>query len=288
MTTQSTNRTPWWQWIGALFLVLAAYRETLRWLVVSWLGSPYYSHGFLVPLISVGLALWIERQPSRPLDSQNRKGKDFCIGLLIVSLAMALHLYASRHRHFLLSALTLPAALGGLILALGRGALLKRQAFPLIFLLFMIPLPWLEQSTPWLSRTVASAVAALVRPVGIAVTAAGARIQLTGTALTIGAPCSGVNSLAALVTLATLYAFVSHCRLSARVLIVVLSVPIALLANLVRVLAILLLAHYVNLDLALGFFHDWSSPFLFLVAIGLLVVISRGLGCRGLRFDSSR
>jgi exosortase len=288
MTTQDTDRTPRWLWVGALFLILAAYRDTLRWLVVSWLGSPYYSHGFLVPLISVGLAFWIERQQPPGSERRHRPGQDFVVGLVLVALAIALHLYALRYRHFLLSSLTLPAALSGSILALGGAVLLKRQAFPLIFLLFMVPLPLLEQSTPWLSRAVASAVAALVRPLGIAVTTAGARVQLAGTALAIGAPCSGVNSLAALVTLATLYAFVSRCRVSARVLIVILSIPIALCANLVRVLAIVLLAHYISLDLALGFFHDWSSPFLFLVAMGLLIVIGRGLGCRGLRFDTSR
>jgi exosortase len=287
MTTHDANRAPWWLWVGALSLILAAYRDTLRWLVVSWLGNPYYSHGFLVPLISISLAFWIERRQPAGSEGLHGTGQGFFVGLVLVALAFALHLCALRYCQFLLSALTLPAALSGLTLTLGDIALLKRQAFPLLFLLFMVPLPWLEQSTPWLSRAVASAVAALVRPLGIAVTTAGARVELAGTALAIGAPCSGINSLAALVTLATLYAFVSRCRVGARALIVILSIPIALCANLVRVSAIVLLAHYVSLDLALGFFHDWSSPFLFLIAIGLLVTIGRGLGCRGLRFDTS-
>jgi exosortase/archaeosortase family protein len=69
---------------------------------------------------------------------------------------------------------------------------------------------------------------------------------------------------------------------------VLLSAPIALIANYLRVFSILLLARYWDVDVALGFFHDWSSPFLFLMALALLITVGRGLGCYGVRLDISR
>jgi exosortase/archaeosortase family protein len=63
------------------------------------------------------------------------------------------------------------------------------------------------------------------------------------------------------------------------------SIPIALLANLVRLCALIALAYYVGEEIALGFFHNWSSFFLFLLATALLLFLGRIMRCRELRTD---
>ena len=286
--SQDRHAAPSWLWLAAVALVALVFSETLRWLVVTWLGSPYYSHGFLVPVVSLAVAVLLERQSASEPRHARTSQKAFWFGALWVALSIVAHLVALRYHRSVSSALALVSAVSGLVLALGDAQTLKRQAFPLAFLLLMVPVPWLEQSTPYLSRLVASAVAGIARAAGMNVITSGARVELAGTALTIGAPCSGVNSLAALVTLAVLYAFLSRCSLAARSAIIVLAVPIALTANLLRVLLILVLAQYWSVDVALGFFHDWSSPLLFLMALATLLSIGRGLGCQGNRFDTSR
>ena len=244
------------------------------------------SHGFLVPAVSLVLAILLERQRLGGPGQRPVTHREFWIGVLWIALSIVAHLFALFYRRFLLSALALVSTLGGAVFTLGGTATLRRHAFPLAFLLLMIPLPWLEESTPLLSRWVAVAVAAISRAMGMKVAISGARIELAGTALIIGAPCSGVNSLAALTTLATLYAYLTRCELAPRLLIVAVAIPIALLANLLRVLLILILAQYWSVEIALGFFHDWSSPALFLIALFTLLAVGRGLGCQGHRFDT--
>ena len=266
-------------------LLGATYGRTLRWLAVTWLGNPYYSHGLLVPIIAGVLAWYGWRRAGRETGT-TPSWPDLLAGGLLVAVSLAAHLVALRRSLWVLSAGSLVAAIAGLTLALGGRATLRRHAFPIGFLLLMIPLPWLEQWTPALARAMAAAARAVVVPLGVPITVQGARVELADTAMVIGAPCSGVNSLAALVTLAALYAYLVRGPLPARIALVLLAVPVALLANLMRLVVILLLARYVSAEVALGFFHDWSSPFLFLVALALLIALGKGLGCRGSILDT--
>jgi exosortase len=279
--THEAERTPapLGVWLLSLALLLAAFFPTLRWLVITWLGSPYYGHGILVPLIA-GWSAW---RLSRGRDGAPSAA--FWPGAGVLAAALAAHLGALGRGQHLLSALALVVGLGGLVMALGGLATLRRMAFPLAYLLLMIPLPWMEASTPALARGVARWAAALARPVGVQAAVEGARVSLAGGAMTVGAPCSGLNSLGALVALAALYAFLLRGPLWARATLVALSPAIALAANLARIWLLLVLGHYVSIPFALRYFHDWSGFLLFLLALGLLIAIGKGMGCREIRAD---
>ena len=277
-------RAPWWLWVAALGLWLAAFYPLWEWLVATWLGSPYYSHGFLVPLVSLLLAWRLER--GRPAAAEQGLGnKDVFGGLLLAGLGLGGGWGAIRRGLWPWAGVALIGTLAGIVWALAGRATLRRQAFPLAFTLLMVPLPWPEAITPPLARAVAGAAAGLARGLGIPATAQGAQVQLGGIALAVGAPCSGVNSLAALVTLAVLYAFLVRGPWWGRLGLVAAAAPIALLANLVRVTAMVLLAHGAGVAVALKYFHTWSSPLLFLLALGLLVLVGRGWRCSGIRSD---
>lgn len=284
-TEQQVRPAPWWVWLLAALLVGAAFASTCRWLGDSWLGNPQYAHGFLVPLVSVALAWRLQRRGGRGPESTPSSRGAFVGGVVLLGAGLGLHLASLAKGAHLGSSLALVLVLAGVVLSLGGWTLLRRQAFPLAFLLAMIPLPWLETSAPYLARIVAGAAAEMARWLGIEVITAGAQIMLPGTSLTVGAPCSGVSSLAALATLTVLYAFVVQGPVLSRLLLVALAVPIALGANLVRVWLTLLVTHYAGADLALTLFHDWSSPLLFLAALALLIALGKGLRCSGIRSD---
>lgn len=190
---------------------------------------------------------------------------------------MGLHVLALARQLYPISAASLILVLSGLVLALARTETLCRLAFPLGFLLLMIPWPYLERTTPYLARWVANAAATITRAMGLEVITSGARVELPEATLVIGAPCSGVNSLAALMTLAVLYAFLVRGALGARLALVILALPIALLANLVRVCLLVLLAHSFGAEAAMRYFHYGASPFLFLLALGMLILVGKGL-----------
>lgn len=260
----------------SLVLYLAAFWRTCAWLVASWLGDPYYSHGLLVPLIAAYLAWRRRSQPGKPA---------FAVGLATVSAGYGLQLLALSRSAYLLSALALVLGLAGLTLVWRGWAGLRRWGFPLVFLTLAVPLPILERWTPALAQWVAQASATLARLLGIPVLVEGARLLLPSAELVVGAPCSGVNSLAALVTLAALYAFVLSGPRAHRWALFLLSVPIALLANLLRVTLLLVVAALAGAGAALRLFHDASGIVLFLLAVGLLLALGRLLRCGGLRSD---
>jgi len=284
-TRQRPQVLTWWPWAAALMLVAFSYYPTLVWLITSWLGNSYYSHGFLVPLVSLVLAWRLQRRRASESSALVVSGRSFAAGLALAGLGLGMHILALTRQLYLISAASLILVLSGTVLALAGADTLRRQAFPLGFLLLMIPLPYLEKTTPYLARWVASAAATVTRAAGLEVIVSGARVELPETTLVIGAPCSGVNSLAALTTLAVLYAFLVRGPLVARLALVILALPIALLANLVRVCLLVLLAHYFGEAAAMRYFHNWSSPFLFVLALGMLIIMGKWLRCGEIRSD---
>lgn len=285
MSSEDTRRAlaPW-RWLAAVALLLLTFYPTLRWLLLTWRADPSYSHGLLVPPISAILAWRIERRAGGARDVSDAPSRVDRLGLLLL-VGLALHLLSVVRQSYLLSALGLILVLGGIVAWLGGGAMLRRQAFPLGFLAFALPLPWLASLATPLARLMAALAAGLARFLGIAATATGARLELANSSFVIGAPCSGMNSLVALTALACLYAFLLRCARWRRALIVLLAIPLALLANLVRLVALLVAARLAGAQAALGWFHSWMGAAEIALALGLLLLVGRGLGCNELRSD---
>jgi len=253
-------------------------------MVRTWLGSPYYGHGFLIPVISATLAWRLQRNKPVPESRMGIEGP-FWASMALIATSLGLHFFSFARELYLISGVSFVLVLAGVVLAWAGPVIVRRQAFPLFYLLLAIPLPWLESGTPYLARAVAQVAARMARALGIPVLIEGARITLPQAALVVGAPCSGVNSLAALLTLAVLYAFLVCGPVTSRLVLVALSLPIALLANLLRVFLVIVLAYWVSLDAAMTYFHGWSSLALFVMALGLLVIVGKGLRCSGIRSD---
>jgi exosortase len=250
---------------------------TLTWLVASWLGNPYYSHGFLVPLIAGGLT-WRRRDVlamPQPDDA----------GLALIAAGLVAHLAALPWRLSVVSALSLVVVLAGLVWTFWGRVALRRLAFPLVFLAVAVPLPWIERVSPPLEAFVARYATQCARAVGVAATNVGAQISLTGTTFVVDAPCSGLQSLVALFTLALLFSYLVSGPAWARALLVVAALPAALLANLVRVTSLFWVADVFGAQAGLGYYHTLSSPVLFVVAFGLLIALSWGLRCSEIRPD---
>jgi exosortase len=260
-------------------LLLLSY-PALVWLVSSWLSNPYYTHGFLVPPIAALLA-W---RQWRYVSGELRQGGVW-IGLLITLVAMAVVVWAMRWQNYFVVALALVAVLTGILLYLEGWPRLKHWLFPLLFLAFMVPLPFIDLSSPWLESFTAQSAATLARLVGISAVQQGGEITLPNTAITVGAPCSGLRSLVTMVTVGVVWVYLVQGRPLAKALLLVAIVPLVALSNILRIFILLVVAVLLGEDVALTYYHDWSSPILFLMALGLLLVLGKVLGCSRLRDD---
>lgn len=248
-------------------LLFALYGKVLVGLGLEWYSDPDYSHGFLVPILSAYF-VWGSRQK---LEALSVKPSVWGIGLLGVGLLMLL--VGSIGAELYLQRVSLIVVVAGLVLVLLGGEYLHSLSFPIAFLFFMVPLPTLvTNAVTFPLQLFASETAAFcLFKIGIPVLREGNLIMLPGTTLEVAEACSGLRSLQALLALGTVYAYFAQPVMWKRWVLVLLSVPIAIAANAFRVSATGVLAHYWGVELAEGFYHEFSGWLIFVVAFVLLV-----------------
>ena len=261
--------------IAALLLLL--FWPTLRWLWWNWRTNEYYSHGPLVPLVA-GYLAW-RRRPTGSSSSPSNWG------LLGLGVGLSGYLAATALRATFLLALAFIVVLGGLVWFLLGDETLRRWLFPLVYLVFAVPLPFVDAVTIHLEGFTAQAATALVRLVGVPAASEGGRITLASCSLVVGAPCSGIRSLVALLAVAAVLAYILRGSWLKRGALFVLAAPLAVAANVIRVLSLLLVANGWGENAALRYWHTFAGPLFFVAALGLLIATSWGLGCREIRSD---
>ena len=150
-----------------------------------------------MPLISAFLAwrLWVKWPP------EQRQIKPATIGLLPLSVGLIAYLYALLQRAYFAASLAMILIIAGLVWYLLGTAALRRFAFPIGFLFFMVPLPFVEPLSVPLAQLTGAVSAAIVRLLGVPITVNGAQISLPNAELVVGAQCSGLRSIVTLMTL---------------------------------------------------------------------------------------
>ena len=264
--------------IGVLITLLLY--PAFLWLVRSWASNPYYTHGFLIPLIAALLA-W---RQWRHLKNEPRQGENW-IGLAIAAGSVAVIVWAMRWHNYVVASLAMVALLIGIILFLEGWPRLRRWLFPLLFLALMVPLPFIDLASPWLESFTARWATALAQFFGISAVQSGGEIALPGTTISVGAPCSGLRSLVTMITVGVAWVYLVEGKLVAKLIMLAAIVPLVALSNILRIALLLVVATFFGQEVALSYYHDWSGLVLFLLALGLLLILGKVLGCSRVRDD---
>ena len=228
-------------------------------------------HGPLIMLAAAWLA-WKQRDRVAAVVLKPAPVAGWVI-LLVALFVMA----ATRSQDILMIevATQIPVLLGCLLL-IGGWPLARILAFPLAFLIFSVPPPgWLMDAfTVPLKAWVSDAVTNLLYDLGYPIAQNGVMIMIGSYELMVKDACSGMNSIFALSAIGVFYIheFVQHNW--ARKLILAISIiPITVLANLFRVLALVLASYYLGVDRVEGLFHDLTGIALFVFALALFFVL---------------
>jgi len=267
--------------VAVVALALAwLYSSVMPPLVRQWATDGDYSHGFFVAPLALFFA-WerrdaLARAPRRP----------HAIGLVILAGSLVCYVAGQFGSELFLTRVSLVGAIGGLVLYVAGTAHLRLLAFPIAFLLLMIPLPAIVfNRIAFPLQLVASRIGEVVIAAsGIPVFREGNVLQLPGRTLEVAQACSGIRSLMSLVMLAVVLGYFTERRTSSRILIVLAAVPIAVVANAARVAGTGLASYWISPAAAEGFFHTFSGWVVFVVALVALVAFHRTLEFARLRW----
>ena len=254
--------------ITALALLAALYVPVISTLAGQWLDDSNYRHGLLIPFVAA-LLLWKRRDELHAASG----GGGSVWGLLLMLAAAGLLVTGTAAAELFAARISLPLMLLGAVLYIKEWDYTKVAGPPLLFLLLMVPLPYIiyyKITFPMqlLSAKLSAEVLTVLR---ISVIRKGNILLLPGYTLEVIAACSGLRSLMTMFTLGVVFAFFSDMSKSRKLILVLLSVPAAIAANTVRLVVTAMGAHLVGPSFADGPLHEASGMIVF--AAGFLMLL---------------
>ena len=232
-------------------------------------SDSYYSHALLVPFVSA-FFLWRDRKVlSQMPTSPSILGYPFiliaCV-IVVVGDLLGFRIFGQIA--------VLPLLVGLILVFLGPRHLL-RMWFPLVFLLFMIPLPMsLTTAMTFRARMLATEGAVqLWQAFFLPMVRDGSYIDFAGDRLLVGDVCSGLRSLIALLALGAVMSYISRTKTWTRLLILVASGPVAVAANVFRIFLLCVVAYFWGSELASGWVHDVSGIMIYVMALALMLAL---------------
>lgn len=241
------------------------------WIVQRWSDAAGdMSHGPFIPLASL-FFIWLRRKEiaAAPRQVSNR-------GLAVVIGCLLLHWLGAKSQQTRLSLIALIGLSWGIPYYLCGWKTAKWLIFPCSYLLFAVPFNFLDSLTFPL-RIMATIISEhLLQGLGLPIQRSGSAIyslSAGGFAMDVADPCSGIRSLLAMTALTAAYANLTQKGMVRQWGLFLMSIPLAIVGNIVRITSIAIVAEAFGEQLALGLYHDYSSYILFSVSITLMVVM---------------
>jgi exosortase len=251
--------------------ILGVNLPVLSSLVRQWASDENYSHGLIIVPFALYFA-WRKRHALASAPVEPGIG-----GLAVVAVSLLVLLAGLAGAELFLTRISLIGVIGGSIWFLWGRAHLRLLAFPVLLLVLMVPLPAIifNQIAFPLQLLASRAGEAALTLGGVPVLREGNVLELATTKLEVAQACSGIRSLISLLTLGILLGKLSEQPMMMRVLLAVLTVPVAIAANAARVAGTGFAANWIGPEAAEGFFHAFSGWLVFVAAFALLLAAQR-------------
>jgi len=256
----------------AVLFILAfgfLYHKAIIQLVSDWSTDPNFSHGFLIPLVSLYM-IWhrqhiIREIPVRP--SVN--------GIYIILLGMLVHIAGNVGSELFLMRFSMIITLAGVIIYYWGMSMFNALIVPVCYLIMMIPIPaiiWSKVAFP-LQLFAAKISSEAISMIGIPVFREGNILHLSNTSLEVIDACSGIRSLTSLLALTGAFAFLTSLNMWKKWVLFISAIPIAVAVNVVRLTITGAMAAWVGPETAHGFLHDISGMIIFGTALILVYLL---------------
>lgn len=214
-----------------LILIISLYLPTFEWLVNIWTNDEQYSHGFLVPLVTLYL-IWVKRDwlqeiPVKP---------SLLLGCLFILVSLSLLIIGRNGAFIHAEGISLFFIIPAIVLFIFGWRILRVLSLPLFYLQFMIPWldPVFEKIQPLfqtISATIGARLLALVYPVYSDDT----YIQLPNISLVVARECSGINFLVTILAIGLPLVYLSQKTWARAIAILITGCLLSILSNGLRV-----------------------------------------------------
>ena len=226
------------------------------------------SYGWYVPLFSL-YVLWRERK-----ELAESAGEPSLWGLALALPTLLVGWLGAAGGQIRFEIVGFAGTLLALVLAVFGRRTAKQAMFPILFLLFCLPLhSFLDVVTIHLRLLAVSAARWVLCGIGVDVVRSGTMLAAAdgSFSMDVADPCSGLRSLFAMMTLTAGYGYFTQPTWTRRAALFALSIPVAVAGNIVRIVSIAVIGATCSAEFASGFYHDYSGYVVFLVAVSLMV-----------------
>jgi exosortase len=259
-----------WLGLGAAVALAVLYAPVVTEMLHLWRTDTYAGHGMFVPLFSAVIA-WTERERLRRV-----AGPGHPAGAAIILAGLGLLALGALADSVLLQGASVAVTLAGLVAWTFGLRCLRAAAFPIAFLLLMTPLPRavIAAVTLQVQLFAAAFAVGVLWLLDVPVYQSGVTIELPSMTLQVAEACNGLRFLMALLVLTAAFAQITQRTVADKAALVVAAIPIAIVANAMRVAAIVVGVQYVGPEAASGTIHNWIGKGMW----GLTLVPLIGLG----------
>ncbi|MFH0788939.1 MAG: exosortase/archaeosortase family protein [Pseudomonadota bacterium] len=253
----------------SIFLYVLLYYPVWKNLFVTWYNSEDYSHGFFIIPISAYI-VWKKKN-----DLKNINSKPSWLGLILVLFSLILYLFSYVAEISTMASLSPILVLTGAIIYFYGFRMLKELSLPITFLFFMVPIPeqLFSQLTIPLQLFVTKISVWFSDLLGIPIYREGNIIHLPGQTLQVVNACSGLRSILSILPLAVILGFFTLNSNLLRSLLFLSGIPTAVIINIIRVMLLVLVFHYMDFDLTVGTPHTILGILVFFMALSILLLL---------------
>lgn len=270
---------PWWpDWISAVLVVaglLVLFVPTTVNLIAKVWVRDEQGHG---PII-LALVFWLLFQKRHDLAAAPTK-PDLGWGIASFVLAVAMYVLGRSQAVLMLETGAAILLFIALLLIFKGTQGLRICWFPIFFMLFMVPLPAtlvVLVTTP-LKSAVSAVASALMYALGYPIGRSGVVLTVGPYQLLVADACAGLNSMFTLEALGLLYMnLMKYTSPLRNVTLAILIVPISFLANVIRVIILVLVTYHFGDEAGQGFVHGFAGMVLFLVALTMILTVDHAM-----------
>jgi len=243
----------------------------IEWMLHNW-ETPEYNHGYLIPPVAFYL-LWLRARALA--DSPADAGRSTWGGFALVALALVVNALGLMSAVVTISEYAMVMVIWGLALAAVGTTGMRLLWVPLIYLIFMVPLPnFIETRMTTGLMLISSEIGVqVIRLAGLPVYLEGNVIDLGTYKLQVAEACSGMRYLFPLMSFGFLAAVLFRGRWWQKLILFLVTVPLTILMNSFRIGVIGILVNYFGIEQAEGFLHDFEGWVVFMACVGVLFII---------------